>query len=118
MSKYIKVKVDLNKTIKVENDNLDDAIKKAKEDFMELEMTDEWLNERIVTFEEDVIIQNSANYIAELFSKQVTDEYYKSDVLEFITIAFGNKDIINYIFDETINILENKYNINFVDKRI
>lgn len=116
MSKYIKVKINLEKTVKVDEDNLKDAIKEVEDSLSELETTDEWLNDREVSIEEDKRIKDSSKYIAELFSKQIGDKHYKSDVFDFIKIAFVDDTIINYVYDEAITILENDYNFNFVDK--
>ena len=116
VSKYIKVKINLEKTVKIDKDNLKDAIADVKDSLSELETTDEWINSRCVTIEEDKRIKDSSKYIAELFSKQVGDKHYKSDVFDFIKIAFVDNTIINYVYDETINIFEDDYNFNFVDK--
>ena len=116
MSKYIKVKINLEKTIKVDKDNIDDAIKEVEDSLSDLETTDEWLDDREVNIEEDKRIKDTAQHIAKLFSKQVGDEHYKSDVFDFINIAFINDEIVNYVYDETIYILEHEYNFNFIDK--
>lgn len=67
MAKYIDVKVSLEKTIKVDNDNLEEALKIAENQFPDLELTSEWLDAREVTFKENLIIGLSAEKFAELY---------------------------------------------------
>ena len=115
LSKYIKVKIELEKTIKVEKDKLEDAIDEVNNLLPELETTSEWLNCRNVEMKENTIVNDSAKYISMLFSKQVGKEHYKKDVRDFVDIALNN-DIADYVYEETINILKKDYNMNFVDK--
>ena len=52
MAKYIDVKIVLEKTMKIDTDNLDEALKIAEEDYPDLELTPEWLDARDVSISE------------------------------------------------------------------
>lgn len=111
MAKYIDVKVSLEKTIKVDNDNLEEALKIAENQFPDLELTSEWLNAREVTFKENLIIGLSAEKLAELYH----NNFDKKDLEELLDLIFGNTDIKECIYNETISILKNKYHMDEID---
>ena len=117
MAKYIHVVSNLDKIIKVDVDDTNKALEIAKEQFSELELTDEWLNARSVDFEEDRFIMESAEAIAKLYSTQVVDKLDKKEIKDFIDIALIG-DIKEYVYDETIDILENKYHKEFMDIKL
>lgn len=117
MAKYIHVVSNVDKIIKVDVDDSKKALEIAKEQLSELELTDEWLNSRNVEFEEDRLVMESAETIAKLYSTQVVDKLDKKEIYRFIDLVFNN-DVKDYIYDETINILENKYNKEFIDIKI
>ena len=114
MAKYIDVEVSLKKIIKVDTDDVDKAMSIAQDEFPDLELTEEWLNDRDVKFKENLIITNSANKIAELFKDNYTNEYLN----DFLDVAFGKSDIRNYVYEEILDVLKNKYNVDIVKKDI
>ena len=107
MAKYIEVNVKLNKIIKVDNDNLEQALEIAKDQFQELELTSEWLDARDVTFSENQFIQKSVESIAKLFH----EDFKINDLREFVDMIISDKDTKEYIYEETLDLLKNKYNI-------
>lgn len=110
-SKYIRVKSSLNKIIKIDSDNLDEAIEIAKEDFSELELTSEWLNDREVTFEEEKNITKLGKELAKLYSTR-SDRYESfDDIKKFADMVFKNPNIADYVYEEIILSLKEDYNI-------
>ncbi len=107
MAKYIDVDISLKKTIKVDCDNSTEAIEIAKNQLSDLEMSDDWLNARIVTFKENKFIESSAKKIAELYH----DNFDSSKLQEFLDITFMDQDVRELISKETLDILQNKYKI-------
>lgn len=114
MSKYIEVNISLNKIIKVDNDNLEQAIEIAKEQFSELELTSEWLDARNVTFTENKFIEESVETLARLYHK----DFKSKDLRELIDMCFVDKDLKQYIYEETLDLLKNKYNVDINDIKI
>ncbi len=114
MAKYIDVKVSLEKTIKIDNDNLDEALKIAENQFPDLELTPEWLDAREVTFSENTIINLSAEKFAELYHNNFNEKDFK----ELLNLIFGNAEIKECIYNETIDILKNKYHENNLNIQI
>lgn len=114
MSKYIDVKISLEKTIKIDSNSLDDALKIAKDQFSELELTSDWLNAREVTFTENKIIEMSAKKFAELYYNNFDEKDFK----ELLDILFIDIDIKENIYNETINILKTKYHDNDINIKI
>ncbi len=100
-------RVSLEKIMKLDTDNSEKAIEMAQDDFPYLEQTAEWLNEREVTFKENTFISRSAEKLAELYHKN----FNMKDFKELLDIAFGSTEIRNFIYDETLCILENKYGV-------
>ncbi|MBQ8891305.1 MAG: hypothetical protein IJ068_00360 [Bacilli bacterium] len=107
MARYIDVEVSLKKTIKVENDNLNVAIEIAQENFPKLESTSEWLDARKITYKENVLITPSAETLAKLFYQ----DFNMEKLIEFVEITFRDDNVKKFIFDETIEILKYKYNL-------
>lgn len=114
MAKYIDVKVLLEKTIRIDNDNLQEALEIVKKQFPDLELTAEWLDSREVTFKENILINSSAEKLAELCHNDFNIEYLK-DILDMLLDEDEAKD---YIYNETINILKNKYYKSDLDIKI
>ena len=111
ISKYIRVKSSLNKIIKIDSDNIDEAIEIAKDDFSELELTSEWLNDREVTFEEEKNITKLGKELAKLYSTR-SDRYESfDDIKKFIDMVFKDPNIADYVYEETIISLKEDYNI-------
>lgn len=104
MAKYIDVEI--KKTIRVDNNDLTEAIKMVKDNLVELVSTPDWLNSQNVTFKENLLINTSAETIARLYSKK----FNLKDLKEFIEMVF-NKDVKEYILNETLAILKDKYGI-------
>ena len=111
ISRYIRVKSSLNKIIKIDSDNIDEAIEIAKDDFSELELTSEWLNDREVTFEEEKNITKLGKELAKLYSTR-SDRYESfDDIKKFIDMVFKDPNIADYVYEETIISLKEDYNI-------
>ncbi len=111
MAKYIDVKIVLEKTMKIDTDNLDEALKIAEEDYPDLELTPEWLDARDVSISENPIIEVCANRLADLsynnFDKKLIDES--------LDIMFGDSEIKDYVYNEALDILKEKYHLDFSD---
>lgn len=114
MAKYIDVKIVLEKTMKVDTNNLDEALKTAKENYPDLELTPEWLDAREVIIRENPIIEVSANRLADLSYKN----FDKKLIDETLDIMFGDNEIKDYVYNEAIEILKNKYHIDIKDINI
>ena len=114
MSRYINVEVSLKKTMKIDNDDLNEALEIAKDQFSELELTSEWLDARDVSFEENIFISQSANKLAELFH----NDFDMESLNDFLDIVFIDKDVRNYVYEETLSILKDKYNLDVKDIKI
>lgn len=111
MAKYIDVKIVLEKTMKIDTDNLDEALKIAEEEYPDLELTPEWLDARDVSISENPIIEVCANRLADLsynnFDKKLIDES--------LDIMFGDSEIKDYVYNEALDILKEKYHLDFSD---
>lgn len=111
ISKYIKIKSSISKIIKVDSDNIKEAFEKVKEDFGYLEQTDEWLNSREVSFEEEKNIEKLGKELAKLYSTR-SDKYESfDDIKKFTDMVFRDDDVSNYVYEETIKSLQEDYNI-------
>ena len=53
-----------------------------------------------------------------MFSKSVDEDLDKDYIESFIRVLIGDEEKSEWIFDETINILKEKYNKNFDDIKI
>lgn len=107
MSMYINVKTELNKIIKVDTDNYDEAMSVARENFSELDITSDWIDKRDVKFEENKTIVPMAELLAEVSSKSLN---FNEDELMTLVYAFSNDDdTAKYVFEETMKILKEKY---------
>ncbi len=113
MAKYIDIDISIKKTIKIETDDLNTALKKAEEILPELEMSSDWLNSRNVSIKENPIISKSSNYIASLLK-----DNFSTDTLETILDAFVKDELKDYIKEEILNILKNKYQIDIENIKI
>ncbi len=109
MATYINVKTELNKIIKVDTDNYDKAIDIARKDFSELELTSDWLNKRDVSFEENKTIKQMSELLAELSSKSLN--FNEEDLMTLVYAFSKDDDTAKYVYEETLNILKEKYNI-------
>ena len=107
MSKFINVKINLNKIVKVDADSTKEAISMVENELPDLELTNEWLNSREVTIKENNVIQRTAEQIAELYSKNPKD-FTEKELDKFLSLLFDG-DEKNYIYEEVIDILKNKY---------
>lgn len=111
MAKYIDVKIVLEKTMKIDTDDLNEAIKIAEESYPDLELTPEWLDARDVSLSENSIIGVCANRLADLsynnFDKKLIDET--------LGIMFGDSEIKDYVYNEALEILRNKYHVDIND---
>ena len=100
--------------MKIDNDDLNEALEIAKDQFSELELTSEWLDARDVSFEENIFISQSANKLAELFH----NDFDMESLNDFLDIVFIDKDVRNYVYEETLSILKDKYNLDVKDIKI
>lgn len=114
MAKYIDVKITLEKTMKVDNDNLEEALEIARNEYPDLELTPEWLDARNVELKENVVIRTSAERLADLYHA----EFNREDIEDTLDILFGKSEIRDYIYNETIDILKNKYHLEKIDIKI
>ena len=114
MSKYIDIEIHLKKTMKVDSDDLNQAIDIAKQQLADLELTQEWLDARDISFKENPIIKVAAEKCAELFC----DAFDDKDLNDFIDISFGNEEIKDYVYDETLKILKDKYQVDISNIKI
>ena len=111
ITKYIKVKVNLEKTIPIENDDISKAVELAKEQFYNEELSEEWLDYRDVSFEENEIILYMANCLARSLFNIYGNDITLNDVKADLDLLLKPSDEANYIFDETINVLNEKYDL-------
>ena len=111
MAEIYTISSEKNKIIKIDSDNIDEAIEIAKDDFSELELTSEWLNDREVTFEEEKNITKLGKELAKLYSTR-SDRYESfDDIKKFIDMVFKDPNIADYVYEETIISLKEDYNI-------
>lgn len=82
-----------------------------------MENTAEWLDARVVDFKEDKKILGLAKKFASMFSSSI-GELSKKYIESFIKVAIVDDDKAQWIFEETINILEKDYNMEFKDIKI
>lgn len=107
MAIYINVKSKLDKVIRVDTDNYDEAIQKARDEFSNLGLSADWVNKRNVSFEENKTIIPMSELLAELSSKSLD---FNEEELMMLVSAFSKDDTTaKYVFEETINILKEKY---------
>ena len=115
ITRYIDVDVKLNKIIPIEESkDLNDAIEKAKEIFYDKELSNEYLNNREVSFKENLSLRDmaliSANTVYQKYQHDVTYEQVQNEIYS----AFKNEyDYSKYLVDETIKVLEQDYNMSF-----
>jgi len=114
MAKYIDVKITLEKTMKVDNDDLSEALGIAEREYPDLELTPEWLDARDVTISENPIISSVAERLASLSY----ENFDKKSIDETLDLMFGKSEIKDYIYEEAIEILKNKYHVDFTNINI
>ena len=107
MAIYINVNSKLDKIIRVDTDNYDEAIQKARDEFGDLELSSDWIDKRNVSFEENKTIIPMAELLAELSSKSLN---FSEEELMMLVSAFSkDDDTAKYVFEETMHILKEKY---------
>ncbi len=111
MAKYIDIKMTLEKTMKVNNDDLQEALKIAEDEYPMLELTPEWFDARDVTISENPIISSVAERIADLSH----ENFDKESIHETLDLIFGKSEIRDYIYDEAMEVLKNKYHVDIDD---
>ncbi len=114
MAKYIDVEIKFKKTIKVDNDDLQEALKIAEDEYPDLELTPEWLKARKIELKENMLIESCA----EILAKRYYTNFNQRNLEEEIGLIFKDADIKDYVYDETISILKNKYHIADIDIKI
>ena len=97
----------LEKTMKIDTDDLVKAIEIAQEQLPELELTSEWLDARDISFNEDKFIISTAQSLAKLYHENFDDD----NLRDFINTIFRNNEEKEYIYEETLKILETQYNV-------
>lgn len=100
--------------MKVDSDDLNQAIDIAKRDFADLELTQEWLDAREVSFKENPIVKVASEKWAELFHDNFDDEVLE----DCIDLFLGGEEIRNYVYNETLEILKNKYHVDISNIKI
>ena len=70
-------------------------------------MTPEWLDARDVSLTENTFITSTAETLAKLYSK----DFDKKNLKEFLNIIFRDKDLKEYIYEETLNLLKEHYHL-------
>lgn len=109
MAKYINVKVSLDKIIKVDTNNSEEAFETAKNIFSQLEKTPDWLSSREITFEEDNTIHEMAERKAESLYDNYKGEPTLHDIELLVNIMYGvDTDTSIYVYDEIVDILKIK----------
>lgn len=116
MAKYIDVDVSLKKIIRVDSDNLHQALKIAEEEFYKSETPKKLLDDIKVTFKENKIIGVQTKTIAKLFQNK--DEFNKDLLLEFLDLLHFPDDIKEIIYEETLDILKKDYHFDDLDIKI
>lgn len=102
----------MDKIIPVEKDNKKEAIEEVKREFLENELSSEWLDNRSVNFSEVDFINTMGGYAAEDLYYKYKDKIKYSTVKKFIFTHFGS-EIREFLLAETIKSLDKKYNIRF-----
>jgi len=102
----------LKKTIPVEEDNLELAMKKAEEIFYDNELTPEYLDARDISFKENQFIKEYAEVIAkDIFNKYGKDWTY-DDIDNYIDSLLKTGEMSEFIHEEVIEVLQKNYDIN------
>ena len=109
MAMYINVNSHLNRIIKVDTNNYDEAIQKARDEFSDLELSANWIDNRDVSFEENKTILPMAELLAELSSKSLN--FNEEDLMMLVTAFSKDNDTAKYVYEETMNILKEKYKL-------
>lgn len=107
MAMYINVNSQLNRIIKVDTNNYDEAIQKARDQFSELELTSDWVDKRDVNFEENKTIIPMAELLAEVSSKSLN--FNEEKLMTLVYVFSKDDETAKYVFEETMNILKEKY---------
>ena len=105
MARYIDIS--FKKTVKIDSDNLQEAIKTAKEEFYQPETQKKLLNEVNVTFKENPIIRKQAETIARLYQKE--SEFSQDNLQEFLDVLFGSDEVKINIYNDILKILKTDY---------
>ena len=111
----------MDKIIKVDSDNELNAYEQAQEEFYGNELESEYLNSREVTFEENKFITLYAETISNRLYNLYKDELGYNDVKEEIETLLGKSEFSDFVQEETLNILNDKYNLNlknFIEKEV
>ena len=106
-----------NKIIKVDSDELDDAINKAKDTFEKLKLSGVYQNENDFIFEE-VNIEKVGKQLANMYNARVDKSAGLDDVMWIVDMICDDPDLVDYIQEETIKSLEDDYNIILNDIQI
>ncbi len=101
----------MEKTIKVDNDNLEEALEIARNEYPDLELSPEWLDARNVEIKENIFIRPSAERLADLCH----EEFNREDIEYTLDVLFGKSEIRDYVYNEMMEILKNKYHVNTID---
>lgn len=99
----------MDKIIPVEEDNLEKAIEKAQEIFTNNELTAEYLESRNLDFVENTSIKAYAGVIAKEIYNKYEDNWSYEDVQNYVDEMLKSNEISDYIYEESIEILNNDY---------
>lgn len=113
ITKYIQVKVNLEKIIPVEEDDLNKALEKAKEIFYEKELTSEYLNSRDVNFSEFTNIKTYSKMLADIITAKYGTNLTEEQVQEHFYSAWNRDEYTDFMYDEVLKILEKDYDMSF-----
>lgn len=100
--------------MKVDSDDLDQAIDIAQQQLVDLELTQEWLDARNVSFKENPIVKGASETWAELFYNNFNNKVLK----DCIDLFLGGEEIRDYVYNETLEILKNKYHVDISNIKI
>ena len=100
--------------MKVDSDDLNQAIDIAQRNLADLELTQEWLDAREVSFKENPIVKKASEKWAELFC----DDFDVETLNLCIDVFLNGEEIRDYVYNETLEILKNKYHVDISNIKI
>jgi len=103
----------LKKTIPVEEDNLELAMKKAEEIFYDNELTPEYLDARNTRFFVNNSIVGLASGMSKIIIRELKDNLTEENIKKCFYDILALNDDKDLIYNEMLKILEKDYDISF-----